>query len=90
MKQKRPVCRLSLFENEILCSTIYADFVNKAVRVENHVDDPAKTAFGKSRNPDWQDFQAFVQERCIPRERAVCGSIWKRWGYMNTIPLPSF
>lgn len=37
---------------------------------ENHVADPVKTAFGNNPRPTWDDFQAFLEERCIPRQRA--------------------
>ena len=32
--------------------------------------DPVKTAFGNNPHPTWDDFQAFLEERCIPRQRA--------------------
>ena len=39
-------------------------------RQENYVADPVKTAFGNNPHPTWADFQAFLEERCIPRQRA--------------------
>lgn len=38
--------------------------------VENHIENPVKTAFGNNPLPNWADLQAFLQDRCIPRERA--------------------
>ena len=29
-----------------------------------------RTAFGNNLRPSWADFQAFLEERCIPRQRA--------------------
>ena len=31
---------------------------------------PGETAFGNNPHPTWADFQAFLEERCIPRQRA--------------------
>jgi hypothetical protein len=36
----------------------------------NHVSNPAKTAFGNNAMPTWEDFILFLEDRCIPRERA--------------------
>lgn len=62
--------RLRFYDGDNLCTTIYADFTDETLTAENHIDDPVKTAFGNNTLPDWADFQAFLQERCIPRERA--------------------
>jgi len=63
--------RLLLFyDRDKLCTSIYADFDDKSLTAENHVHNPVKTAFGKNTLPTWEDFQAFLAERCIPRERA--------------------
>ena len=29
-----------------------------------------KTAFGTNELPTWEDFELFLEERCVPRERA--------------------
>ncbi|HIZ55056.1 MAG TPA: hypothetical protein H9671_02490 [Firmicutes bacterium] len=73
-KQKRAlghkVWRLCFYDGDRLCTTIYADFTDETLAAENHVDDPVKTAFGNNPVPNWEDFQTFLQERCIPKERA--------------------
>ncbi len=61
---------LRLYDAGTLCSTVYADFTQKTVEVENQVVPPVKTAFGNNDLPGWQDFQRFLEERCIPRQRA--------------------
>ncbi len=63
------VKKLSFFEKQTLCSVIYADFTDQTLTVENFVKDPIKTAFGNRTCPNWQDFQAFLEERCIPKQR---------------------
>ena len=58
------------YDGQRLCTTIRADFTARTVSVENYVADPVKTAFGNNLHPTWTDFQAFLEERCIPRQRA--------------------
>lgn len=61
---------LRFYDGDILCSTIYADFTEEAVVVEDQAVSPIKTAFGNNLFPDWKDFWHFLEERCIPRQRA--------------------
>jgi len=61
---------LRLYDSDALCSTIYADFTERMVAVENQAVLPIKTAFGSNLLPTWEDFQAFLAERCVPRQRA--------------------
>ena len=53
-----------------LCTVIYADMTARDLRVENHTDLFVKTAFGKNPLPTWEDLESFLEERCIPRQRA--------------------
>ena len=68
--QRHDLRRLRFYDDDRLCTTIYADFTDETLAVENHVDDPVKTAFGNNSLPVWTDFQAFLRERCVPKERA--------------------
>ena len=61
--------KLSFFDAQILCSVIYADFTDQTLTVENFVKDPVKTAFGNRPCPSWEVLQAFLEERCIPKQR---------------------
>ena len=58
------------YDSNLLCTEIYADFTDKTLSIRNYSTDPVKTAFGKKTLPLWDDLQAFLEERCIPRERA--------------------
>ena len=58
------------FDADRLCTLIYADFTDKTLRVENRTSDLVKNAFGKKELPSWENFISFLEERCIPRERA--------------------
>ena len=62
--------KILFYDNATLCSTIYADFTDQTLAVANHITDPVKTAFGNNPLPSWQDLQAFLEERCIPRQRS--------------------
>lgn len=61
---------LRLYDGDKLCSTVYADFTQQVVVVENETVSHVKTAFGNNLFPDWEDFQGFLEERCIPCQRA--------------------
>ena len=53
-----------------MCSVLGVDFTDRTVCVENHTDRMVKTAFGNNLLPTWADFLSFLEERCVPRERA--------------------
>ena len=61
---------LRFYDGEQLCSSIYADLTKQRIMVENQAVALVKTAFGNNVQPDWADFQDFLSERCIPRQRA--------------------
>lgn len=61
---------LCLYDGDELCSTIHADFTEQTVAVENQAVPLIKTAFGNNPLPTWEDFQRFLAERCVPRQRA--------------------
>lgn len=62
--------QLQFFHGDSLCTTILADETAEKVLIENHTSDPLYTAFGVNENPGWQDYQSFLEERCIPKSRA--------------------
>lgn len=61
---------LRYYDGDTLCSTILADYTAQSLVVENYTEELVKTAFGKRRFPSWDDFLAFLEERCIPRSRS--------------------
>lgn len=61
---------LEFYNGDILCTKICADFTDKDLSVENYTDNLVKTAFGKNEIPTWQDFENFLEERCIPHSRS--------------------
>ena len=62
--------KLSVFDGSNLCSVICADFTDKTVKHEDYTNDYVKTPFGNNKNPDFSDFESFLEERCIPKSRA--------------------
>lgn len=64
------VLRLRYYDADLLCSTILVDCTDKAVRADNTAAKTVKTAFGRNEFPSWSDFEAFLEERCIPRARS--------------------
>ena len=61
---------IRFYNGDALCTRIYADETAKDLRAENDTDRIVKTAFGRNASPSWEDLQAFLEERCIPRQRA--------------------
>lgn len=62
--------KLDYYDGERLCTVIVADFDEKRIVAENRTDQIVKTAFGNNETPTWEDFLAFLEERCVPRARA--------------------
>lgn len=61
---------LRFYDKETLCSVIYADFTEHTLAVENEDVPLLKTVFGNNSLPNWKDFMDFLEERCVPRQRA--------------------
>ena len=57
------------YDGDVLCTVILADFTAQQVCVENKIDDVLDTAFGVNETPSWEDFLAFLADRCIPKTR---------------------
>lgn len=63
------ILSLRYYDNNQLCTLIYADFTDQTLQARNDTTDWIKTAFGKKALPTWDDFLAFLEERCIPKGR---------------------
>ena len=62
--------KLEFYDKESLCTKIVADFTDETLSVENTTENIVKTAFGKNEAPTWENFQNFIEERCVPRSRS--------------------
>ena len=78
---------LRFYDGEQLCSSIYADLTKQRIMVENQAVALVKTAFGNNVQPDWADFQGFLSERCIPRQRAGLREYLEALGLEEYVPL---
>ena len=52
-----------------LCTEIFVDYPNNAVKIINHTDVILDRAFGVNENPTIEDFEYFIEDRCFPRTR---------------------
>lgn len=43
--------------------------LNRKVKIVNLTDDMLSRAFGVKERPSWEDFEAFLESRCMPRTR---------------------
>lgn len=75
--------RLDFMFRQKVCTEIYVDFIGKRIRIINRTDDIMKCAFGKNEKPTWQDFEEFLEDRCMPRSRAYSKTILRRIGLDN-------
>ena len=61
---------VKLYDDKTLCTKICADFTDKTLIAENYTKNIVKTAFGENCVPSWDDFEGFLEERCMPKSRA--------------------
>lgn len=60
---------IEYYDREMLCTRIYADFSDKAIKAENFTEQIVKTAFGNKEHISWEDFEHFLEDRCISKYR---------------------
>lgn len=48
---------------------IDVDFLNKKIKIQNRTNDVYDRAFGRVENPNWEQFEIFINERVIPKTR---------------------
>ena len=70
LAQGHEMMEIRYYNGDALCTLIYADKTALDLCAENYTDNLVKTAFGKNVLPTWADLEAFLEERCIPRQRA--------------------
>ena len=70
LAQGHDLLEIRYYNGDDLCTLIYADKTVQDLRAENQTGNLVKTAFGKNLLPSWADLDAFLEERCIPRDRA--------------------
>lgn len=71
------------YDGDTLCTVILADFTAEQICIENKVDEILDTAFGVNETPSWEDFLAFLADRCIPKTRKGLITIWMLLAFRN-------
>lgn len=62
--------RMVFMYREKECTVIDVDFLHKKIYIRNKTKDILHRAFGMVEEPDWQDFEDFLESRCFPVTRA--------------------
>lgn len=52
-----------------ICTVIDVDERLRKVRVHNYTNNYISRAFGKNERPTFEEYEAFLESRCFPRER---------------------
>ena len=61
--------RIDFMLDDKVLTSILADMAHERVVTYNYYDNPMKRAFGVVKNPKWEDFILFLEDRCMPRSR---------------------
>jgi len=61
--------RMDFMCEEECCTQILVDFKHEKIEIKNTTDKIMLRAFGVNRNPTWEDFMEFLEDRCFPRTR---------------------
>lgn len=57
-----------MHDNEI-CTLIDVDELNRQVRIKNYTDKILFRAFGKAKEPSYEEYEEFLESRCFPKSR---------------------
>lgn len=69
------------------CTVIDVDFLDQKVAIQNKTDDILHRAFGVIEQPTWNDFEAFLRERCFPQTRGNCKTLLREMDLADYDPL---
>ena len=86
-EKKHDLLVLHYYDGENLCTRICADRTARRLAIENKTADVLSTAFGVDQNPNWEDLVAFLESRCIPRQRDGLQHYLTRLGLERYDPL---
>ena len=79
--------RMNYMNRQDLCTVIDVDFKHERIKIENHTNKIPLCAFGVVENPSWEDFQIFLEDRCLPRTRFGLKEILRDMGVPFHDPL---
>ena len=72
--------RIDYMNHEECCTVILVDFLHKKILIRNETDELFFRAFGVKAKPTWEDFEYFLEDRCVPRTRFGMKEILKDYG----------
>ena len=72
--------RIEFMNKDKCLSVILVDYYSEQIRVINYTDNPILRPFGIKSKPTWEDYKAFLEERCIPKERFRIKQVLKDLG----------
>ncbi len=61
--------RLFYMYEDMVCTIIDIDEVSREVRIQNYTDNVQYRAFGVVTEPTFEDYEEFIESRCMPRTR---------------------
>ena len=67
--QQRYPLRLWYMYKQDVCTLIEVDEVGQKVHIKNYAEHLMFRAFGVNENPDYKDYEEFLESRCFPRTR---------------------
>lgn len=79
--------RIDYMNYDRCCTVILVDFLHEKILIRNETDCMIDRAFGVKEKPTWEDFQYFLEERCVPRTRFGMHEILKDYGLDSFDPL---
>ena len=79
--------RLEYMNKDRVCTVILVDFFHQKILIHNESDFLLERAFGMNNKPTWQDFNVFLEERCVPRSRFGIKMILSEYGLDSYDPI---
>ena len=61
--------RLWYYYENMVCTIIDVDELNRRVQIRNYTTTPLLLAFGINTEPTFEDYEAFLASRCFPESR---------------------
>lgn len=78
--KKNFTLRMTYMYKQYPSTIIDVDFINEKIAIKNRTPDILHRAFGVVENPTWEQFEAFLLDRCYPPTRGNIKSILKNLG----------
>ena len=83
----RYTLHMDYMNHDRCCTQILVNFLDQRIRIYNETDFLLERAFGVKENPDWKDFEEFMEDRCFPRTRFELRKVLKDYGLDSYDPL---